>query len=112
MSHRTDEERARAHAIGQRIAQARHEAGIASQQELADLLGLSLRSVQAYEAGEVTPYRYMKQLESILRRPVAWILHGDEGLVAPDEPLEAVARELRALKSAVEKLAEEVRGLR
>lgn len=94
-------------AIGQRIAQARVEAGGMAQRELADLLGVSERSVQAYEAGEVVPYRYFKELERILGRPMAWLLHGEDAVVARDEQHEAVMAELRAVRrelSAIKKL--------
>jgi transcriptional regulator with XRE-family HTH domain len=64
-----------AEVIGERIARARTEAGL-TQEELAELIGVSTRSLQGYEAGAVKPYRHMAKLSSTLNRPVAWFLHG------------------------------------
>lgn len=97
-------EASHAQEIGLRIAQGRMEQGRMSQRELADLIGVSERSVQAYEAGEVIPYRYMKVLETALDKPMAWILHGENGVVAPDESLKAVLKELRAIRREVREL--------
>lgn len=66
--------------IGQRIAQARKEAGM-NQDELAELVDVSRRSLQGYEAGEVIPYKHFRTLAEVLNRPVGWFLHGE-----PDEP--------------------------
>lgn len=63
--------------IGARIAAARREAGL-TQEELAELAGVSTRSMQGYEAGAVVPYRHMGKLADVLQRPVAWLLHGEE----------------------------------
>ena len=68
--------------VGKRIEQARKENGM-NQQEVADYLGMSVRSIHAYEAGEVIPYRNMKRIEQLFNRPVAWFLHGQEGIEAP-----------------------------
>jgi len=67
--------------IGKRIKLARKESGGMTQRELGDLLGVTERSIAGYEAGEVIPYRFLRQLESALNRPAAWILYGDD--VAP-----------------------------
>lgn len=66
--------------VGQRIVEARKEfpTGMISQRELAELVQVSERSMQAYEAGEVIPYRKMKELSEVLNRPISWILHGDD----------------------------------
>lgn len=65
--------------IGKRIIAARKEfePGPISQQELADLIHVSQRSMQAYEAGEVIPYRKLKDIAAVLNKPAAWILHGE-----------------------------------
>lgn len=63
--------------IGRRIVEARREFGM-SQKELADLVHVSERSMQAYESGEVIPYRKLADLASVLNRPAAWILHGEK----------------------------------
>ena len=93
--------------IGARIARARTEAGV-TQEELADLVGVSTRSLQGYEAGAVKPYRHLDALASALNRPVAWFLHGDD--VAPDPQrmtpllgeLEAEVARFRHLNDALE----------
>ena len=71
--------------VGARIARARNEAGGMTQEELAALIKVSLRSIQAYEAGDVLPYKQMPELERVLGRPVAWFLYGEEALKARDE---------------------------
>ena len=55
------------------------------QQEVADYLGVSIRSIHAYESGEVVPYRNMKRLEQLFGRPIAWFLHGEDAIKAPAE---------------------------
>jgi transcriptional regulator with XRE-family HTH domain len=84
--------------IGRRIALARREADGMTQRELADLLGVTERSVAAYEAGDVIPYRFMRQLENLLNRPASWILYGEQQQPAD----EAIMR----LTERVEKLIE------
>ncbi|HEX4526890.1 MAG TPA: helix-turn-helix transcriptional regulator [Gaiellaceae bacterium] len=74
-------DKAYAKAIGARIAQARKERGML-QEDLARELRVTVRSVGAYESGEVVPYRRMRDLERILGRSDVWFLHGDEA--APD----------------------------
>ena len=66
--------------LGVRLKEARREAGGISQSELAELLGVTKRSVQLYESGKVVPYRHLRELEEILGRPVAWFLYGDDGV--------------------------------
>lgn len=87
--------------IGARIAAARKEAGL-TQEELADLVGVSTRSLQGYESGAVIPYRHMAKIADVAQRPVAWLLHGDE---AEDEATnsERLAR--------IEAQLAEIRGL-
>lgn len=83
--------------IGQRIVAARLELGGMKQEELAELIGVSQRSMQAYESGEVIPYRKMKDLERVLQRPMAWIIHGDEAVVGKDEQLARIESKLDEL---------------
>jgi transcriptional regulator with XRE-family HTH domain len=92
--------------IGARIAAARHEAGAMGQQELGDLVGVTVRSVQAWEAGEVIPYRYLRDLESALGRPAAWILHGEEAVVGHVEATREILERLDGLQSSVDALRE------
>ena len=65
-----------------------------TQRELADLLDVTERSVAAYEAGEVIPYRFMRQLEGLLNRPANWILYGEQP--STDAGLERSLAELNA----------------
>lgn len=84
-------------AIGGRIAQARKETGGMTQEELAALLHVSVRSVQAYESGEVVPYRQMSELERVLGKPVAWFLHGDAAVRSDSEIMDELQRQGRVL---------------
>lgn len=85
--------------IGQRLAKARREAGM-TQEEVADLVGVSTRSWQGYEAGDVVPYRHFKNLAGILNRPIEWFLHGDESESA--DRLALIEAELRAIRETQE----------
>jgi DNA-binding XRE family transcriptional regulator len=73
-------------AIGRRIARARAAARL-TQQDLAERLGVTRRSVQSYEAGKVAPYRHLDRLAAVLNRPKAWFLldRRDLGLIVRDE---------------------------
>lgn len=62
--------------IGARIAKARHELGL-SQEQVADVATFSKRSLQDYETGVTIPYKQMAEIGKILKRDVAWLLHGD-----------------------------------
>jgi transcriptional regulator with XRE-family HTH domain len=64
--------------IGARIAQARREAGGVTQEQLAELLNVSTRSIQDYEAGTTIPWRHFQQLSAVFNRKVEWFLRGDE----------------------------------
>lgn len=88
--------------VGARIAQARMEAGGMSQVELAHLLGLNPRSVQAHEAGEVIPYRYLRDYERILDKPVAWFLHGEAAVLGRDAEHRDIVERLERLQKAVD----------
>jgi DNA-binding XRE family transcriptional regulator len=72
--------------IGSRIAAARTAAGL-TQQELADRIGVTRRSVQGYEAGRVAPYRRLDRLAQALERPRAWFLPEDGGFAYVARPL-------------------------
>lgn len=63
--------------IGARLALARKEAGL-TQEQVAELSGVSKRSLQDYEAGVTIPYRHFRELASIYQRDVEWVLHGTE----------------------------------
>ena len=85
--------------IGRRIIEARRELGM-SQQELADLVHVSVRSMQAYESGEVVPYRKLSDLASVLDKSAAWILHGNK---ASDPVGETMA--LREIADKLDRIA-------
>jgi transcriptional regulator with XRE-family HTH domain len=97
------------HAIGARIAQARKEAGM-TQEDVADLAeGFGKRSLQDYEAGNTMQYKHLRELSSILNRPVEWFLHGDRETDRKG-PLEEVAASVTELTlsmaESLERLAE------
>lgn len=64
-------------AIGARIAQARREQGAMTQEQLAELLDVSTRAVQDYEAGVRIPWKHFKRLETIFSKNLEWFLHGE-----------------------------------
>src|SRR5574338_339175 len=66
-----------AKAVGGRVRTARQESDGMTQRELADLVGVTERSIAAVERGEWIPYRHMSKLERIFERPAAWFLYGD-----------------------------------
>ena len=65
--------------LGRRIARARAAAQM-TQQELADALGVTRRSVQGYEAGKVGPYRHLDRLADVLGCSKSWLLALDADL--------------------------------
>jgi transcriptional regulator with XRE-family HTH domain len=67
-----EDERAKRKEIGARIRTARNEQGL-TQIELADLLGISERSMQGYEIGEVIPYRRLHELSKVLQVSVPYL---------------------------------------
>ena len=101
-------ERRRAQQIGRRIRQARLDKYGMTQKQLADALGVSERSVSAYETGEVIPYHHMERLEVILEKPVTWFLHGADAAPAPGSELEAIREELHTLAELVQQVSEQI----
>lgn len=87
--------------VGQRIVQARKELGL-TQEELAELAGVSQRSMQAYETGEVIPYRKMRELSKVLEVETSWLLHGQ---------IEESDEEVAELKRSVDNLTKLVRAM-
>lgn len=101
-----DEQKAKE--IGSRIQQARREAGGMTQRELGDLLGVTERSIAAYEAGEVVPYRFLRELERILGVEAAWILHGEDVVRTQEsQQLAEALLLLRELRAEVAQLRDE-----
>ena len=70
--------------VGRRLIEARRELGI-SQKEISELIHTSERSMQAYESGEVLPVRKLRELSTVLDKPIAWILHGEKAESSPSE---------------------------
>lgn len=70
--------------IGERIAQARKERGL-TQEELAEMAPFSKRSLQDYETGATIPYRHLRDLSRLLRRPEEWFLYGEDAANATTE---------------------------
>jgi len=99
-----------AQTVGQRVIAARNELGM-RQIDLAELVGVSERSIQAYENDEVVPYRKMNDLSRVLGKSVPWLLYGekDEQVQVPGEKiialLEEVLAEVRSIKTAEKKPA-------
>jgi len=62
---------------GRRLASARKDAHL-SQETLAAELGVTLRTVQNYEAGRFVPYRHLSSLTRLLGRSSSWLLYGEE----------------------------------
>ena len=49
-----------------------------TQEQLADLIGVSARSIQDYEAGVTIPWKHLRPIAQVTRCPVEWLIHGDE----------------------------------
>ena len=89
---------------GKRMAAARREAHL-SQRALAGELGVSLRTIQNYEAGTFVPYRHLHTLGRVLGRNPSWLLYGFEH--EDVDRLLARSREQRGeLKRNLERLVE------
>jgi len=83
--------------VGRRIALARNAAGL-TQEELANQLGVTRRSVQGYESGRVAPFRHLDRLSELLGRSTSWFL-----LEEPAAPNEAMQEALRQHRLTVER---------
>lgn len=91
--------------VGRRIVTARRELGL-TQVQLAQKVGVSQRSAQAWETGEVIPYRWMKKIARVLKRDAEWILHGDAAaeetrLARIEGQLDELSRLLRAMSKKI-----------
>ena len=98
--------RIRLAAVGERIKQARQQAGL-TQDELADLVGVGMRQIQYYEAGDSDPYRKIQKIAEVLGVEVGSLLHGDGSASRPDG--DRVAAQLEALEEAQERVEELLR---
>lgn len=102
--------------IGQRIAQARREAGGMTQEELADALNVSKRSLQSYEAGVHIPWKHFETMGRIFGRPLEWFLRGENEAErdelgdadgSPDDRLAALEAQVAAMRADVRKLLDQ-----
>lgn len=100
----------RAREIGRRITQARQEAGGMTQRELGDLIGVTDRSIIAYEKGEVIPYRFLRKIEEATGANAAWLLHGEDAPTHDSSRDEEILAELRALRRDVANLRKALKG--
>ena len=87
-----------------RIRQARKEAGF-TQQEMADLLGMTMRGYQNYESNRV-PFRWLDKIGEITGRSGEWLLRGDQEPAIPsDAELRQMIRlEVEAALAPIEQL--------
>lgn len=108
MKDKQDHKRARE--IGRRIAQARQEAGGMTQRELGELIGVTDRSIMAYESGDVIPFRFLRQIEDATGRSAGWILHGDAYREVPTTEHMDIQREMLDELRAIRALLEGGRG--
>lgn len=92
---RRKRDEARRRDIGERLAEARMQAGM-KQRELAELMGVSERTIHAHESGEVSQFVRLKDYSRFLGRPVAWFAYGQEG-----EPSDVQLSQLRELTAQV-----------
>jgi transcriptional regulator with XRE-family HTH domain len=63
-------------AIGGRIKQAREEAGL-TQEDLADAIDVTTRTVQNYESGDTKPYKKIGPIADATGVSTRWLLHGE-----------------------------------
>jgi transcriptional regulator with XRE-family HTH domain len=108
--------------IGSRILVARREAGL-TQRELAELLGITTRSVQNYESGAVMPWRHLARIETLTRKRRGWLTQDDAtggsidqtiaDLLEVMEKHHAILQDhLRVLRLNTERLREQREALR
>jgi transcriptional regulator with XRE-family HTH domain len=104
--------------IGARIAQARREADGMTQETLADLIGVSKRSIQDYESGATIPWKKMREIARVLDKEVDWFMRGspeppDDGGSDPVKPSDLVRLEERvaALQKDLSLVLEMLRGI-
>lgn len=91
--------------VGRRIVQARKERGM-TQVELAQKVGVSQRSAQAWENGETIPYRKMKLIARVVKKSPEWILHGDE---VTEDKLSAIERQLDEVTALLRSLTRRIK---
>jgi transcriptional regulator with XRE-family HTH domain len=103
--------RIRLAAVGERIKQARQDAGL-TQSELAEQLGLSHpQSISRYERGETeVPQRRLRRIAEVTGKPLGFFLTDDLETQEPPEDADTLAlvhevlEQLRDLRAAVARL--------
>lgn len=94
-----------ADAISRRLREARRESGL-TQQQLADLLEVHVRTIENYERGQIN-YRVVGSLAAAVGRRVEWLLHGDqagEPVPATLEPISELRAEVAEIREAVQRV--------
>ena len=87
--------------IGVRIAQARRVAGL-TQRELAERLGVTVRSIQNYESGAIVPYRHLARIESVGNKRPGWLLAGEGTGDEPQPTLQALHHAMQQHQALLE----------
>lgn len=83
--------------LGRRIAQARHEAGLATAEQLAGLIGKSVHTVYAYEAGNIVPpIPVLEKIAKATGRPLQWFLSGEDSALG--DMLDRTEKELQRIR--------------
>lgn len=89
--------------IGARIKRARELAGL-RQEDLADIINVSNRTVQNLEAGDVKPYVHLGRIADALNVTQEWLLHGDPDTEATETELSQLRAEIGVLRRMLEEL--------
>jgi transcriptional regulator with XRE-family HTH domain len=101
--------------IGARIAQARKAQGL-TQRDFAELLGVTVRSLQHYEAGRIVPYRHFPRMEAVTSKRPGWFLQSEHEGYASVTALTALRDQLTThlelLETRLRTLSENVERLR
>lgn len=101
--------------IGVRIAQAREKAGL-TQEELGDIIDMSTRQVQNYEAGDSKPYKKIKEIAAATGVTVEWLLGTEPSEQAAEagadlaERLDRLAQAQERHEALLRELLQEIRG--
>lgn len=88
--------------IGARIAEARRLADGMTQEQLGELIGVSTRSIQAYEGGDTIPWKHLRLIGKVTKRSVDWFLYGDEETL--DERTEQLVRRFELIAERLEQV--------
>src|SRR5205823_2224153 len=94
---------------GDRIRQARERAGL-RQQDLADLIGMSTRQVQNYEAGESKQYAKLRSIAGATGVTVEWLLGTATEAAGAQETAAVDLVEMKAAVARIEQLVRELLG--